>query len=73
METPDEIFMTPLLLDARHDATHVAIDDDTPSLGSCVRTANGTGISPCHAFPISPQLHTSFRPTLAKLRVCASK
>lgn len=54
MEMPDEIFMTPLLLDARHDATHDAIDDDTPSHGSCVRTANRTGISPPHFFSHQP-------------------
>lgn len=46
METPDEIFMTPLLLDARHDAAHDVIDDDAPPHSSCVRTANRTGMSP---------------------------
>lgn len=58
MEMPDEIFMMLLLLDARHDATYDARNDDTPSHASCVRTANRTGISPQHFF-INPQLHTS--------------
>lgn len=54
MEMPDEYFMMLLLLDARHDATYDARDDDAPSHASCGCTTNWTG-----NFFISALLHTA--------------
>lgn len=60
MEIPDEYFMMLLLLDARHDATYDARDDDAPSHASCGCTTNGTG-NPPHYLLSHPLLHTSLK------------
>lgn len=57
MEMPDEYFMMLLLLDARHDATYDARDDDAPSHASCGRTTDGTGNSPRYFFHQCSALH----------------
>lgn len=43
MNESDEYFMITLLLDARHDATYDARDDDAPSHACCGNAANRTG------------------------------
>lgn len=43
MNESDEYFMITLLLDARHDATYDARDDDATSHASCDDAANRTG------------------------------
>ncbi len=64
---PDEYFMMLLLLDARHDATYDARDDDAPSHASCGCATNRTG-NTTHYFSISALIHSSFKNTLQSVK-----